>query len=162
MNIVLAQRDDIGNILRLFDTARAFMAKNGNPNQWKPGYPAKQTILQDIENRNFYVVKQDGRICGCFAYIIGEDPTYAKIEQGAWLDASVYGTIHRIASDQTVKGVFENVLRFCSEKCPHIRVDTHADNKVMQNLMKKYGFTYCGIIYIADGTPRLAYERIKE
>ena len=39
--------------------------------------------------------------------------------------------------------------------------DTHGDNKVMQNMLKKLGFTHCGTIYVyEDNDPRLAYEKI--
>ena len=31
----------------------------------------------------------------------------------------------------------------------NIRIDTHLDNRIMQHVIKKYGFTYCGIIYLA-------------
>jgi len=31
----------------------------------------------------------------------------------------------------------------------------------MQRLLEKNGFVYCGIIFLADGSPRLAYQRIK-
>ncbi|MDY5969094.1 MAG: HD domain-containing protein, partial [Bacteroidales bacterium] len=31
---------------------------------------------------------------------------------------------------------------------------------IMQYLASKHGFAYCGIIHIADGTPRLAYQRL--
>ena len=41
----------------------------------------------------------------------------------------------------------------------HLRIDTHEKNLVMQNLVKKTGFSYCGIIYVDDGTKRLAYEK---
>ena len=36
-------------------------------------------------------------------FIIGADPTYEVIEDGAWPDNSPYGTIHRIAGDGQVK-----------------------------------------------------------
>ena len=32
---------------------------------------------------------------------------------------------------------------------------------MMQHNILKYGFTYCGIIYLASGDERLAYQRIK-
>ena len=40
-----------------------------------------------------------------------------------------------------------------------IRIDTHRDNKIMQHNLLKYGFTYCGIIYLANGDERLAYQK---
>ena len=40
-------------------------------------------------------------------------------------------------------------------------MDTHGDNIVMQNLLKKLGFVYCGIIHVEeDDDPRLAFEKI--
>ena len=30
----------------------------------------------------------------------------------------------------------------------------------MQHCIESYGFTYCGIIYLADGAPRLAYQKL--
>ena len=41
-----------------------------------------------------------------------------------------------------------------------LRADTHADNKIMQHLLEKNGFTRCGIIHVADGTPRIAYQKL--
>ena len=42
-------------------------------------------------------------------------------------------------------------------------MDTHGDNKVMQNLLKKNGFVYCGIIHVEeDNDPRLAYEKLEK
>ena len=46
------------------------------------------------------------------------------------------------------------------EQCGHLRIDTHGDNKVMQNLVKKLGFIHCGTIYVEeDDYPRLAFEK---
>ena len=44
----------------------------------------------------------------------------------------------------------------------HLRIDTNEDNRVMQRTVEKAGFTRRGIIYIADGTPRIAYDLIKK
>jgi len=43
----------------------------------------------------------------------------------------------------------------------NIRIDTHKDNHIMQHNLAKYGFQYCGIIYIASGAERLAYQRLR-
>ena len=40
----------------------------------------------------------------------------------------------------------------------HLRIDTHADNEPMLNAVKRYGFKHCGVIYVADGSPREAFQ----
>ncbi len=50
-------------------------------------------------------------------------------------------------------------MEYCSKEIKHLRIDTHQDNKIMQHVILKNGFTYCGIIYTGDGSPRLAYEK---
>lgn len=41
-----------------------------------------------------------------------------------------------------------------------VRVDTHSDNIPMQKTLDKSGYTKCGIVYLYDGVPRLAYEKL--
>ena len=98
---------------------------------------------------------------GVFAFILGPDPTYRTITDGQWLnDTLPYGTIHRLASAGRQKGVATAVITWCLEHCESLRADTHADNKAMQHLLEKNGFTRCGIIRVEDGTPRIAYQRM--
>lgn len=151
-----AEHADLNEIEQIYAHARNFMAANGNPTQWKNGYPWRDLLEEDIRLGKLYVVQKDDKICGVFVFVIGEDPTYRYIEDGSWASNLPYGTIHRIASCGS--GVFEAALEFCRSKCSHIRVDTHADNKPMQHLAEKHGFSRRGIIYVEDGTPRIAYE----
>ena len=155
-----ARIEDIERILEIYDIAKAFMRQTGNPNQWNSSYPDLKLLKGDIDKKQLFVMEEDSIIHSVFAFIIGDDPTYRDIE-GAWLDDSTYGTIHRIASDGTVHQVFKKAVDFCSEKCAHLRADTHEDNKVMQKVILKNGFKETGIIYIADGTPRIAFEKVK-
>ncbi|MBQ6645795.1 MAG: hypothetical protein IJM56_03845 [Clostridia bacterium] len=68
--------------------------------------------------------------------------------------------VHRIASDGSVRGMGSFCLNWAYGQCRHLRIDTHADNTVMQNLLKKLGFVHCGTIYVhEDNDPRLAYEK---
>lgn len=75
-----------------------------------------------------------------------------------------YATIHRLASDSAQHGIFDVVLKFCKTCCPHLRADTHADNKIMQHLLQRSGFAHCGTIYVCNlaPSPRLAYELLPE
>ena len=159
LNIRKAQWDDLNRIEEIFSYARKFMKENGNPEQWKDDKPSMDKVKEDIRNGDFYVVESDGKAVAVFAFPIGIEPTYLYIEDGQWLDDAPYGTIHRIASDGTVKGIFETALHFVERFHVDIRIDTHKDNKVMQHVIEKNGFHKCGIIFIEDGSERLAYQK---
>lgn len=159
-----AEVKDIDRIIEIYEVARQFMVDMGNPNQWINGYPKRELIEEDIARGHFYVCegKEDHKIHGAFAFILGDDPTYEIIEDGAWLNDHPYGTIHRMASDGTVKGLLEKSLPFCFTMTDNVRIDTHADNIPMQGAIAKQGFTKCGIIHVEDGSPRLAYQLVKQ
>lgn len=159
MQIRKATYKDIDALMKVFAYARKQMARDGNPMQWGDGYPEKEQIEEDIERGVGYVLEEDGELCGCFVFIVGNDPTYELIE-GAWLDDKLaYGTIHRIASNGKKKGIFNCVLEWCTKECANIRIDTHKDNARMIHLIKKAGFTECGIIYTRNHSARKAYQK---
>ena len=158
MKIRLSQIEDIPAIMEIYDVARQFMKDRGNPTQWDGGYPSAGLIEEDIAADHSFVVEEEGRLVGTFAFIIGEDPTYQVIEKGAWHFVEPYGTIHRIASNGQVRGLSRQAFDFCCQQIPYLRIDTHADNQPMQAAVLNYGFGECGIIYVADGSPRLAYD----
>lgn len=133
------------------------MRNNGNPNQWRKGYPSAETISKDIQNGNFFVEVFEGVITGCFAFIIGVEPTYQNIK-GKWLNSLPYGTIHRLASNGVFPGLSDRCVTFCKGKISNLRADTHEQNLIMQRALLRNGFQYCGIIKVADGTPRFAYQ----
>ena len=142
------------------------MAEHGNPNQWGPtNWPPEDLIHNDIKDGNSYVCVDDADdILGTFFFIHGKDiePTYRQITDGNWLDDSPYGVVHRIASSGTVKGVGKFCVDWAFEQCGHLRIDTHGDNVVMQNMLTGLGFIHCGTIYVVeDDYPRFAYEKVK-
>ena len=155
-----ARIEDIERILEIYEIAKAFMRKTGNPHQWNSSYPDLKTLEEDIHKHQLFVMEEESIIHSVFAFILGEEPTYNKIE-GAWLEHSTYGTIHRSASDGSMHQVFIKTVIFCSKRCSHLRADTHEDNKIMQKVILKIGFQETGIIYVEDGTPRIAYEKVK-
>ena len=161
MMIRQAEGKDFDDILRIYARAREYMKHGGNPTQWGENFPPEALINDDIREKRNYVVESDGNVHGVFAFIPGADPTYAHIE-GAWKSDAPYGTIHRIASDGEVKGIFAAAIAFCKSRISHLRIDTHADNKTMRHAIEKAGFKKCGIIRVADGTPRIAYEFMPE
>ena len=165
MRIRKSEPADIGRIMEIYARARKFMAEHGNPNQWgATNWPPEALIREDIANGNSYVcVNDEGRIIGTFFYVQGDDiePTYREIEDGAWIEPGPYGVVHRVASDGTKKGTGAFCINWAYGQCGHLRMDTHGDNRVMQNLLKKLGFIHCGMIYVVeDNDPRLAYEKL--
>ena len=158
-NILLAKEADLPRILEIYDIAKAYMRASGNPNQWNGAYPDPETLRTDIEKQQLYVYKKDGRIHGVFMLLLEEEPTYAYIEDGSWREETPYGTIHRLAGDGEVRGLFAKCVAFCEKKVPYLRADTHFDNHTMQHLLEKNGFERRGIIYLKNGDPRIAYQK---
>lgn len=158
--IAFATLADLDRILEIYDIAKQYMRDSGNPNQWNGAYPDRETLERDIQKRQLYIYRQAGIIHAVFVLLLGEEPTYAYIEGEGWLNDEAYGTIHRIAGDGQIKGIFEKCMEFCKDKVKNVRIDTHHDNHTMQHLAEKYGFTKCGIIYLKNGSPRIAYHYV--
>lgn len=161
MEIRKARKEDLDRVLEIYAYARAFMTQNGNPAQWGDSYPKAELLISDIEKGQLYVIEEQRQIYGVFAFIIGEDPTYAVIEDGTWPDQSPYGTIHRMAGDGKARGLLQLCVEYCREQIDTLRIDTYHDNHIMQGAIEKSGFRRCGIIYTADGSPRIAYQSCK-
>ena len=164
MMIRNSTEQDFDRMMEIYAFARNYMAEHGNPNQWGPtNWPPEDLIHNDIQSGNSYVcVNDDGIVIGTFYYICGKDiePTYRDITDGAWLDDSPYGVVHRIAGDGSERGIGAFCINWAFARCGHLRIDTHSDNVVMQNLVKKLGFKHCGTIYVEeDDYPRLAFEK---
>lgn len=156
--IRLAKYEDLDTIMNIYAIARKYMEDNGNATQWSDSYPEREMLKKDIQREQLFVFAENSKIHGVFAFIVGPDETYSYIENGSWKNENLYGTIHRIASDGTVKGLFSRCLTFCKQRISNLRIDTHNDNCTMQHLIEKNGFEKCGIIYVQDGTPRIAYQ----
>lgn len=155
-----AQPEETEAILALCDHSRSIMRNNGNMTQWTNGYPSREQIAEDIRLGQGYVVASD-RLEGYFAFILGKDATYTHIEGGKWIDDTTpYGTIHRLASAPGSHDVAKRCFDWCARQAPCLRADTHADNSIVQHILQQHGFCYCGIIYVADGTPRRAYQKM--
>lgn len=159
MDIRQSEIKDLESLMSIYDFARNFMQETGNPNQWINGYPSVELIKQEIEAGHSFICEEAGEVVGTFCFILGDDPTYHLIENGAWLNDEPYGTIHRLASNGKVKGIFNHCLEWCSTRCKNIRADTYHENHIMQKALLKSGFKECGIIYVANGTPRIAYQK---
>ncbi|MBQ5896100.1 MAG: GNAT family N-acetyltransferase [Bacteroidaceae bacterium] len=158
-----ATRDDIPALMRLFESAKTIMRASGNLHQWGVGYPSVDVVRRDIEQGVCYVATDgvDGEIEATMAFIQGPDPTYSYIEGGAWLNDEPYHVIHRIAVAKPGKGYARHLLDWAFLHTDTMRIDTHRDNVIMHHILRKYGFEYCGVIHLANGDVRDAYQLTK-
>lgn len=168
MEIRLATLQDCDQVLVIIEEAKKYFKSQGI-DQWQNGYPHAQSILQDVTNHCCYVLCDADQIIATAAILFEDDPNYATIEDGDWLSHSPYGVIHRIACLPQYKGqglcslFFEYAkMRGRAAHLHSLRVDTHRDNHSMQRLIAKNGFQYCGIVHMADGGERYAYEYVFE
>ena len=153
----------------MIDQAKVYMKSQGI-DQWQNGYPNAEEIGKDIEKGYSYVMEDEGKIIGTMAVLFANDPNYEKIYEVDWKTTEEpYVAIHRVAVDEDCKGkgiagaMMEAVEALCRERgVRSIKNDTHRDNKSMQRFQAKAGFEYCGIIYLADGAERIAFEKIIE
>lgn len=153
-----AEFSDLGRILEIYRYAQDFMIKTGNPTQWGHSYPEETLIRRDIAQNACKVIYDEMGIHGVFALFSALEPTYAEIQEGRWLNDEPYLTIHRVAGDGQVHGLFSYIADYCKGLSKNIRIDTHGDNQVMQKCIEQNGFRKCGMISVRDGSPRLAYQ----
>lgn len=162
MEIRKAVKEDIREIMAVYDKAREFMKSTGNVTQWGDNYPQEDIIEADISEGVCHVVTENGIIHAVMVIQTEKEDSYQKIEDGQWPDDEPYVVIHRLASDGMLKGIFRKALEFAKSYGRNIRVDTHENNKVMRSAFEKAGFRRCGIIYVRDGSPRIAYQLDRE
>lgn len=159
MNIRHARPDDLNKIMEIYQYAKTVMAQSGNPGQWVNGYPSRELIESDLKQEHLYVLENEGQIEAVFVYFIGDEPTYHRIENGAWLNDAPYGVVHRVATAGKVRGAGQLCLDWSFEQCRNLRIDTHDDNCIMQHILEKAGYTKCGRVTMEDGSPRIAYHK---
>jgi len=158
-----AEVKDLPKLSELYEAARRYMRESGNPDQWGMSYPSEDILLNDIANAVLYTDEEFN-----FAFVLmGEEEAYKGIYEGSWLNDEPYLTIHRVAGNGKVKGVFSRVFEYSLMKMKeaglsNIRIDTHEKNRSMQESLKRFGFQYCGIVHVEDGSPRLAFDYIGE
>ena len=156
--IIKAELKDLPKLNELYEVARAYMRENGNPNQWGTSYPSNELITEDIKVGVLYTDEDVN-----FAFVLmGEEEAYKNIYYGKWLNNESYLTLHRVAGNGKVKGVFSKIFEFSLEKMKeaglsNLKIDTHEQNLTMQNAVTRQGFVRCGLVKLREGE-RIAYQ----
>lgn len=155
--------DDIDTIVGIVEGGRERLRMQGI-DQWQRGYPDRGSIEADVAAEVGMVLCDGGRVAAYGAVIFTGEPAYDAITGGRWLTDGRYAVVHRlcVAADRLHSGCgaefMRNAERMAGERVASIRIDTHPDNVVMQRLVRRRGFTFCGDVVIESR--RLAYEKI--
>jgi len=157
---------DVDSIMKIIKQAQDYF-KEKWINQWQNNYPNVEVISNDVAEKNSYVLLQNKEVVATAVVSFNGERTYESIYEGEWISNKEYAVVHRIAVDNNHKGlglssqIIKNVEELCIEKgVSSIKVDTHERNLSMQKLLRKNKFEYCGIIYLEDNSPRIAFEKI--
>jgi ribosomal protein S18 acetylase RimI-like enzyme len=165
----LALEKDIDIVMQIINDAKKYLNKQ-NLSQWNldDGYPRKEDLLKDIDNKSCYLYLEDDKVIGCMSILFTPDENYFEIE-GNWLTTNSYASIHRIAvkNNQHHKGIgikmlleAENIVK--NNKVYSIKIDTHNSNIPMTKTILNAGYTYCGVIKLKRSeidNLRDAYEK---
>ena len=168
MKIQLSTFEDIPAIIAIINDAKEYLASQ-KIDQWQNGYPNAEQVANDIKNNESYVVVNDeNEVIATAMFTTNPEPTY-KIIDGNWnIDENEkYGVVHRMAIKKEFRKfglatfIFHEFhMQLLEKKIKSLKIDTHEKNLGMQALIKKLGYTYCGIIYTNYHAKRLAFEKV--
>ena len=166
MEIRQAFPNEIGAIMTVIESARIALAEAGS-SQWQgaDGYPTEEIILMMfLKDRPYVGYSLTVKLFLMLRWLLMESPPTKKIYDGDWKHHNKrYVTFHRIAVLREFTGQ-KNAQTFIQgliegTDAHDFRCDTHEKNLVMQHILEKLGYVYCGKVPI-DGE-RLAYQKIK-
>lgn len=159
--------NDLSTIMEIILNARQLLHERNIP-QWQNGEgPNEEQLAQDITLQRCYVLIVDQEIAGLGIISTDDEVAYKHIKNGRWIETNeFYAAIHRVALSPIYQGkglalLLMNHLITAArlDNNLDIRIDTHPENKSMQKLIKKVGFTYRGniLLPVPDGE-RFAYQ----
>ena len=168
-----AEITDMDALLDILEQAKAYLRESG-VDQWQEGYPNREALAADIEAGRGWLFEcvDNGEIAGYECVAMTPEVCYREID-GAWLtEGENYAVIHRAMAAARYRGtrLAAEMFSFAAELAAgmgrlSVRVDTHRDNKAMNRLCEKQGFTYCGVVDLglvdpASDSLRNAYEKL--
>lgn len=157
---------DLDQIVEIIELSKKYL-KETKVDQWQDGYPAKEDLRRDIESRNSYVLTNKDEIVATTVISLDGESTYNSIFNGEWITNEDYIVMHRVAVHDKYKGkgIFKELIKEAeslalNKGISSIKIDTHRDNISMQRAVVKNNFKKCGIIYLEDGSERIAFEKV--
>ncbi|HII4446362.1 GNAT family N-acetyltransferase [Clostridium perfringens] len=161
-----ANISDLDQIVEIIELSKKYL-KETKVDQWQDGYPAKEDLRRDIESGNSYVLTNKDEIVATTVISLDGESTYNSIFNWEWITNEEYIVMHRVAVHEKYKGkgIFKELIKEAESLALNkgifsIKIDTHRDNISMQRAVVKNDFKRCGIIYLGDGSERIAFEKV--
>ncbi len=161
-----AKISDLDQIVEIIELSKKYL-KETKVDQWQDGYPAKEDLRRDIESGSSYVLTNKDEIVATTVISLDGESTYNSIFNGEWITNEDYIVMHRVAVHDKYKGkgIFKELIKEAeilalNKGISSIKIDTHRDNISMQRAVVKNDFKKCGIIYLEDGSERIAFEKV--
>ncbi|MDM0496888.1 GNAT family N-acetyltransferase [Clostridium perfringens] len=161
-----AKISDLDQIVEIIELSKKYL-KETKVDQWQDGYPSKEDLRRDIESGSSYVLTNKDEIVATTVISLDGESTYNSIFNGEWITNEEYIVMHRVAVHDKYKGkgIFKELIKEAeilalNKGISSIKIDTHRDNISMQRAVVKNDFKKCGIIYLEDGSERIAFEKV--
>ena len=166
MEFRLAKEIDREKIERIYEDG-SLKLKSLGINQWQGNEKPNLNNFSNLNENNIIYVLEDKEIIVSTLIIYDKDEDYENNLVGTWNSPKPYVALHRIAtlSGARKKGYGRKIIEFAENYAREnnfksVRVDTHRENKSMQNLLNSMEYNYVGIVYLDGKRERFAYEKI--
>ena len=167
MKVRPATKDDLSDVMSCVKRLKREYFEANNIPQWQGDYPAKSDFAADLEAKRLFVMYMGECLVGFASVGFEDEPTYSEVEGGSWKENGDYAVVHRfgINPDWHGMGMGTALMGLADKLCEArgvsaVRADTHEQNAGMIRLLEKCGFERRGIIHLANGDPRIAFEKI--
>ena len=165
MEFRLAKEIDREEIEKIYEDG-SLKLKSLGINQWQgQDKPNLDNFKNLIANKNIYVLEDKEKVVST-VIIYDYDLDYEKNLDGKWNSSKAYVALHRIGTleSERNKGYGRKIIEFAESYAREnnfksVRIDTHRENKSMQNLLKSMNYVYVGLVYLDGKNERLAFEK---
>lgn len=166
MEFRLAKEIDKIEIEKIYEDG-SLKLKSLGINQWQgQDKPNLDNFKNLIANKNIFVLEDNKRVVST-VIIYDYDLDYEKNLDGKWNSSKAYVALHRIGTleSERNKGYGRKIIEFAESYArvnnfKSARIDTHRENKSMQNLLKSMNYIYVGLVYLDGKNERLAFEKV--
>lgn len=164
MKFVKAKPEQFAEIVRIYEHVKDLL-NDKDIDQWTEDYPDREVIRKDLENRNMYLLVNEGEIAAIAVLDQNQEPEYQVIP---WQDkAGDFLVVHRLCVNPDFQGkgisrvLLDEIEQFAKDHgYTSIRLDTQMINERAMNLYESHDYEKRGKFYFSHASwPFMAFEK---